>query len=102
MVRDRWAIDFLACRLTGWKAGPTHGRDRAVPGKARRLRRSTRRIKGKAKIIFAFPFAFLVTGTLRMSATDSGTGTDMDSDGTVGITDFNLFLPGFQAGAPGP
>jgi len=26
----------------------------------------------------------------------------MDSGGTVGIADFNLFLPGFAAGVPGP
>lgn len=37
-----------------------------------------------------------------ISGHDSGTGTDMSGDGTVNITDFVYFLPGFLAGAPGP
>ena len=37
-----------------------------------------------------------------LTGVDSGSGTDMDSNGSVGISDFNLFLPGFRVGLPGP
>jgi hypothetical protein len=37
-----------------------------------------------------------------VATVDSGVGYHMNSNGVVGINDFNLFLPGFVAGVPGP